>query len=171
MSMVSVCLPSDAVLQHLPSYLGFSYLGSEVSLHGCSSKVQPLLLTLDEGYLLTAALPDLQRGMAPLRLLAPTQPPLLGPASTPGLRHRVAPPGRPPWPRTWGSPSRPFLSRCSLALLATAPDLRRGVTPLGCHPSGMGSSWLLPLTSDVVCSSSQTMCTSRSHPRYYYTMY
>ena len=26
-SMVSVCLPSDALLQHLPSYLGFSYLG------------------------------------------------------------------------------------------------------------------------------------------------
>ena len=25
-----------------------------VSLHGCSSKAQPLLLTLDEGYLLTA---------------------------------------------------------------------------------------------------------------------
>ena len=26
-SMVSVCLPSDALLQHLPSYLDFSYLG------------------------------------------------------------------------------------------------------------------------------------------------
>ena len=48
--MVSVCLPSDALLQHLPSYLGFSYLGRGVSLHGCSSKAQPLLLTLDEGY-------------------------------------------------------------------------------------------------------------------------
>ena len=56
---VSVCLPSDALLQHLPSSLGFSYLGCGVSLHGCSSKAQPLLLTLDEGYLLTAALPDL----------------------------------------------------------------------------------------------------------------
>ena len=44
-----MCLPSDALLQHLPSYLGFSYLGREVSLHGCSSKAQPLLLTLDEG--------------------------------------------------------------------------------------------------------------------------
>ena len=29
--MVSVCLPSDALLQHLPSYLGFSYLGHGVS--------------------------------------------------------------------------------------------------------------------------------------------
>ena len=39
--MVSVCLPSDALLEHLPSYLGFSYLGHGVSLHGCSSKAQP----------------------------------------------------------------------------------------------------------------------------------
>ena len=51
--MVSVCLPSDAPPpQHLPSYLGFSYLGRGVSLHGCSSKAQLLLLTLDKGYLL-----------------------------------------------------------------------------------------------------------------------
>ena len=50
--MVSVCLASDALLQQLPSYVGFSYLGRGVSLHGCSSKAQPLLLTLDEGYLL-----------------------------------------------------------------------------------------------------------------------
>ena len=46
--MVSVCLPSDALLQHLLSYLGISYLGREVCLHGCSSKAQPMLLTLDE---------------------------------------------------------------------------------------------------------------------------
>ena len=89
--MVSVCLPSDALLQHLLSYLGFSYLGRGVSLHGCSSKVQPLLLTLDEWYLLTAALPDLQRGIAPLGPAAPTQPRLLErglvlPATAPGLR-------------------------------------------------------------------------------------
>ena len=64
--MVSVCLPSDALLQHLPSYLGFSYLRHRVSLHSCSSKAQPLLLTLDEGYLLTTAVLDLQRGIAPL---------------------------------------------------------------------------------------------------------
>ena len=86
--MVSVCLPSDALLQHLPSYLGFSNLGRGVSLHGCSSKAQPLLVTLDEGYLLTAAIPDLQRGIAPLSPPAPAQPPLLGlllPAAGPGL--------------------------------------------------------------------------------------
>ena len=76
--MVSVCLPSDALLQHLPSYLGFSYLGHGVSLHGYSSKAQPLLLTLDIGYLLTAALPDLQRGIAPLGPPVPAQPQLLG---------------------------------------------------------------------------------------------
>ena len=77
--MVSVCLPSDALWQHLPSYLGFSYLGRGVSLHGCSSKAQPLLFTLDERYLLTAAPPDLERGVAPLGPPAPpAQPPLLG---------------------------------------------------------------------------------------------
>ena len=47
--MVSVCLPSDALSQHLPSFLGFSYLGRGVSLQSCSSKAQLLLLTLDEG--------------------------------------------------------------------------------------------------------------------------
>ena len=73
-----MCLSSDALLQYLPSYLGFSYLGRGVSLHGWSSKAQPLLLTLDEGYLLTAAVPYLQRGMAPLGLPVPMQPPLLG---------------------------------------------------------------------------------------------
>ena len=69
--MVLVCLPSDVVFQHLPSYLRFSYLGHGVSLHSCSSKVQPLLLTLDEGYLLTAAPPDLEHGVAPLSPPAP----------------------------------------------------------------------------------------------------
>ena len=52
--MVSVCLPSDALLQHLPSYLGFSYLGRGVSPHH--------------------ALPDLQRGIAPLGPPVPAQP-------------------------------------------------------------------------------------------------
>ena len=85
-----MCLPSDDLLQHLPSYLGFSYLGHGVSLHGCSGKAQLLLLTLDERYLLTAALLDLRRGIAPLGPPAPTQPPLLG--------RWVAPPGPRPWP-------------------------------------------------------------------------
>ena len=78
MIMVSVCLCSDALLQHLLSYLGFSYLGRGVYLHGCSRKAQPLLLTLDKGYLLTAAPSDLECGIAPLGPPAPEQPPLLG---------------------------------------------------------------------------------------------
>ena len=107
-----MCLPSDALLQHLLSYLGFSYLGCGISLHGCSSKAQPLLLTLDEGYLLTTALPDLQPGIAPLGPPTPAQPLLLGlflPAAGPGLG------------RGW-------------LLLAAAPGLGLGVAPQGHHP-------------------------------------
>ena len=144
--MVSVCLPSDALLQHLPSYLSFSYLGRGVSLQGCSSKAQALLLALDEGYLLTTTIPDLQHGIVSLGPPAPAQPPLLGlllPAAAPGLGHEVASPGHPrpgtqgsssrppPLSSDLGSSTRPFLRRCSLALSATAPDLGRGVTPLG----------------------------------------
>ena len=66
--MVSVCLSSDALWQHPPSYLGFSYLGFGVSLHGCSSKAQLLLLTLDE-----VAPPDLECGVAPLGPPAPAE--------------------------------------------------------------------------------------------------
>ena len=78
-----------------------------------SRQAQPLILTLDEGYLLTAALPDLQYVIAPLGPPAPAQPPLLGRglmflAAAPGLGHRVAPPGGGPWPRTQGSSSRPL---------------------------------------------------------------
>ena len=76
--MVSVCLPSDALLQHLPSYLSFSYLGHGVSLHSCSSKAQPLLLTLDK-----VAPNDLERGVAPLGPPAPAQPLLFGYAVAP----------------------------------------------------------------------------------------
>ena len=121
--MVSVCLPSDALLQHLLAYLGFSYLGRGVSLYSCSSKAQPLLLTLDKGYLLTVTPPNLERGVAPLGPPAPVQPPLLG--------HGVAPPGRHPWPRAWGSSSWLLLRCRSLALSTATPDLRHGVAPLG----------------------------------------
>ena len=71
--MVSVCLPSDAVSQHLPSPLGFCYLDHGVSLHGCTSKMQPVLLTLDE-----VVPPDVERGVSPLCPAAPTQLQLLG---------------------------------------------------------------------------------------------
>ena len=52
---------------------------------GCSSKTQLLLLTLEEGYLLTATPPDLERRVAPLGPSVPAQPQLLG--------HVVAPLG------------------------------------------------------------------------------
>ena len=78
MIVVSVCLPSDALSQHLPSDLGFSHLGCGVSLHGCSSKAQPLLLTLDKGYVLTAAPLDLEHEVAPLGPPAPSKKLLLG---------------------------------------------------------------------------------------------
>ena len=86
MIMVSVCLPPDALSQHLPYDLGFSYLGRGVSLHGYSSKVQPLLLTLKEGYLLTAAPPDLRSGVAPLGPPASASLLLLGPGVAPLVR-------------------------------------------------------------------------------------
>ena len=93
--MVSVCLPSDALSQHLPSYLDFSYLGRRISLHSYSSKAQLLLLTLDEGYILTAAIPHLERGVTPLGPTAPMQPPL--------LRCQVAPLGCHPDLRMWST--------------------------------------------------------------------
>ena len=99
--MVLVCLPSDALLQYLPSYLCFSYLGHGVSLLSCLAKHSHCSLTLDKWYLLTAALPDRQRGIAPLGPPAPVQPPLLGRgllllAAALGLVRGVAPPDHPP---------------------------------------------------------------------------
>ena len=135
--MVSVCLPSDAFSQHLPSYLGFAYLGCGVSLQGCSSKAQPLLLTLDEGYLLTAAPSDLECGVAPLGPPAPVQPPLFG--------RVVAPLGRRPWLQTWGSSSWLLLRHHSPTVSATALDLGYGVAPLR-HASArsVAAGMLLP---------------------------
>ena len=72
MILASVHLPSDALTQHLASYLGFFYLEREVSLHGCPSKVHPLLPTLEYEYLLTAAPPDLDRVVIPLSPPVPT---------------------------------------------------------------------------------------------------
>ena len=53
-----------------------------------------------------------------------------------------------PWPWAGGGSSRP-LPLGHGVLPASAPDLGRVVAPLGCCPSGMGSSRLLPLTPDV----------------------
>ena len=118
--MGSVCLPSDALLQHLLSYLGFSYLGRGVSLHGCSSKGQPLLLILDEGYLLTAAPPDLECEVAPLG------PPALAPATAPWMWGCSAP--------VSGISSRLLpLALGVVQLLSAAPALSQPGA-LGCRP-------------------------------------
>ena len=77
---------------------------------------QVLLLTLDEGYLLTTTLPDLQCGIAPLGPPAPAQSPLLRLlllAATPGLGRGVAPQGHHPWPR----------ARDGFSQLPLAPDM------------------------------------------------
>ena len=148
--MVSGCLPSDALLRHLPSYLGFSYLGRGLSLHGCSSKAQPLLLTLDEGYLLTATILDLQPGIAPLGPPVPARPPLLGlllpaagpglgrgrllPAAGPGLGLRVAPQGHCPRPWAQGGFSGPPLTSDVGGLLPATTGLGRRVPPPGSYP-------------------------------------
>ena len=132
--MVSVCLPSDALLQHLVFYLGFSYLGCGVSLHSCSSKAQPLLLSLDEGYLLTTAPPDLERGVAPLSPPMPTQPPLLGcGVSLHGCSSKAQ-----PLLLTLEEVAPPDLERGVAPLSPPAPAqprlLGRGVAPLGRRP-------------------------------------
>ena len=126
--MVSACLPSDALSQHLLYYLVFSYLVHGVSLHRCSCKVQLLFLTLDEGYLFTTALPDLQCGMVPLGPPLPVQPPLLG--------RGVALPGHSPRPQTQGSSSQwPSLaSDVGWLLSAITPDLGCRVDPPGHCP-------------------------------------
>ena len=123
-----MCLPSDALLQCLPSYLAFSYPGCGVSLHGCSSKAQSLLLTLDEGYLLTTAIPDLQRGIAPLGPPVPVQLLLLGML----LKLRALALGM-------GGSSQLL----SLALGSGWPF--RVTTP------GLGAKWLLPAAPDLGC--------------------
>ena len=66
MIVVSVCLPSEALSQHLPSYLGFTYLGRGLSLPSCSSEVKLLLLTLVVGCVLKPTAPDFGRVVSPL---------------------------------------------------------------------------------------------------------
>ena len=92
-----IVLPSDALLQHLLSYVGFSYLGLGISLQGCSSKAQLLLLTLDEG--LSPHHPSSwpwswNSSCRPSCTRAATAPWMWGcsfPAASPGLGRGVAP--------------------------------------------------------------------------------
>ena len=81
--MVSVCLPSDALSQHLSSYLNFSYPGRGVSLHGCSSKA-----------------PFLGQGVSPHH--NPSWPWMWSSSSRPSCTHIATA------PRTWGSSSWPL---------------------------------------------------------------
>ena len=94
--MVLVCLPSDALSEHLPSYLGFSDLGHEYLFMAAPAKhsrcslpwtrgisSQPPLLTLTVEYLLSALLhPCIHQSLDVGLLLS---------ATTPGLRCGVAP--------------------------------------------------------------------------------
>ena len=93
--------------------------------------------------------------MAPLGPPMPAQPLLLG--------HGFAPPGYPPPPRPQmrGSSSRPFLHCRSLGLTSTAPDLGRGVTPLGCRPLGIGPPASAPDLGRGVAPLGSTMCASQ----------
>ena len=91
-------------------------MASITSLYSCSSKAQPLLLTWGEGCLLTAAPPDLERGVSPLSPPVPSQPPLHG--------RGVAPLGCHPGPQACGrsSPPLPLISDLGQLLSAAAPD-------------------------------------------------
>ena len=127
--MVSVCLPSDALLQHLLSYLGFSYLGRISSQLLQQSAATP-------PYLGRGVSPHCRPSWAwtwtsssrPSCARTATTPWTWGCSSwppTPGLRHWVAPPSCHPWPRTWGSSSRLFLRHRSLALSALYLNVRK----------------------------------------------
>ena len=88
-------------------------------------------LTLDEGFLLTAAPPDLECGVAPLGSPVPMQQPILEvglllSAVAPNLGCREAPLSRHPWPQMWGSSSRTLLHCHSLVLSVTTPTLGKG---------------------------------------------
>ena len=125
--MISVYLPSDALSQHLPSYLGFSYLGRGAYLHGCYSKAQLLLLTLDE-----VTPPDLERGVASLCPLCSHHSSGMGLLlSATGLGCVVVPLGRSCAVAARHSWLPPLTSDVGYLLSATVPDLGRGVAPLG----------------------------------------
>ena len=142
--MVSVCLPSDALLQH--------YHLTWVSLTlawGISSRL------LQQS---TAATPYLGRGVSPYHCrswpstwdsfsrpscaCAATAPQVAPPCHWPWPRTLVAPPSCHPWPGApGGSSGSPPLASGERWLLWAAPDLHRGVSPPGRHwPRTQGSS-------------------------------
>ena len=112
--------------------LGFLLPGRGVSLHGCYSKAQPLLLTLDEGYLLMVTPPDLERRVTLLSPFVSAQLLLLG--------HGVALLGHCPWPQTWGNIPSKMAGGAQLCLksnLIPARDAWRAQTkPCSHHDPG-----------------------------------
>ena len=120
------------------------------TLQADSFPSEPLLLTLDEGYLLTAAPPDLERGVAPLGLPASVQPTekiisgfvtylwasqvvQLIRTSCQCNRCRFDPwVGKIPWRKKW-QPTPEFLSGESHGLRSLA-----GYSPQGCR---VGHNW------------------------------
>ena len=82
--------------------MGYLFTAAPAKRSHCS-------LPWTRGYLLTATLPDLQRGIAPLGPPAPTQPRLLG--------RGVGPPGHRPWPLAWGCKKLDTTERLSLSLM------------------------------------------------------
>ena len=111
-------------------------------------------LTLDEGCLLRAAPPDLERGIAPLGPPVPAQPLLLGHGtSLHGCSSKaqlqlftleeVVPPDLESGVAPLGPHSRCYLLDVGLLLSAAAPDLGRGVVTLS-H----ASAWSV---TDISC--------------------
>ena len=125
-----MCLPSDVLLQHLPSYLGFSYLGVGYLFTAAPAKHSCYSLPWTRGISLP---PDVQRGIAPLGPSCAWQPPLLRlflPAAGPGLRCGwLLPAAAPGLGRevAYGFSWPPLISDTGCVLPATALTSDRGV--------------------------------------------
>ena len=123
--------------------------------HSHSSKAQPLLLNLDEGYLLTVAFPDLQHGIAPLGSPVPAQPSLLGLLL---LASSVCGSSQLPTPALvsgWLLRLTTTGLGCWVASPGRRPDLGQGVFPPGRHwPRPLGSSSRPPSRSRMLGGSS-----------------
>ena len=104
--MVSVCLPSDALLQHLPSYLSFSNLGC-----GVSSRL------LQQS---AAIAPYLGGKVSPHS--HPSWPSTWDSSSRPSCARAA----KAPWMLGWSSRPPPLASGVGLLLPAAAPGLGHG---------------------------------------------
>ena len=113
MNMVSVCLPSDALSQHLLSYLCFSYL---LLPWGISSRL------LRQS---AATAPYLGWGVSPHS--RPSWPSMRDGSSRPSWAQAATA----PWRSGWSSRPPPLAWGMGLLLPATALGLGRGVAPLG----------------------------------------